>query len=174
MFNMSTQKQFDKNNFSFLVLKDKLICVLLVTIVFFLDRISKIKIINHQLDNDRVYINDFINLELVWNTGIGFGLLSSNSSLIYNSITALIGIILIIIVFMIIKSNLFEKILYSAILGGALGNFYDRTVYFAVPDFIDIHYQRFHWFTFNIADIFITTGILLLIIKELFLKNEKN
>jgi len=174
MFNMSTQKQFDKNNFSFLVLKDKLICVLLVTIVFFLDRISKIKIINHQLDNDRVYINDFINLELVWNTGIGFGLLSSNSSLIYNSITALIGIILIIIVFMIIKSNLFEKILYSAILGGALGNFYDRTVYFAVPDFIDIHYQRFHWFTFNIADIFITIGILLLIVKELFLKNEKN
>jgi len=174
MFNMSTQKKFDKNNFSFLVLKDKLICVLLVTIVFFLDRISKIKIINHQLDNDRVYINDFINLELVWNTGIGFGLLSSNSSLIYNSITALIGIILIIVVFMIIKSNLFEKILYSAILGGALGNFYDRTVYFAVPDFIDIHYQRFHWFTFNIADIFITIGILLLIIKELFLKNEKN
>ena len=171
---MNTQKQFDKNNFSFLVLKDKLICVLLVTIVFFLDRISKIKIINHQLDNDRVYINDFINLELVWNTGIGFGLLRSNSSLIYNSITALIGIILIIIVFMIIKSNLFEKILYSAILGGALGNFYDRTVYFAVPDFIDIHYQRFHWFTFNIADIFITIGILLLIIKELFLKNEKN
>ncbi len=174
MFNMSTQKQFDKNNFSFLVLKDKLICVLLVTIVFFLDRISKIKIINHQLDNDRVYINDFINLELVWNTGIGFGLLSSNSSLIYNSITALIGIILIIIVFMIIKSNLFEKILYSLILGGALGNLYDRMVYFAVPDFIDIHYQRFHWFTFNIADIFITIGILLLIIKELFLKNEKN
>ena len=174
MFNMSTQKQFDKNNFSFLALKDKLICVLLVTLVFLLDRISKIKIINHQLDNDRVYINDFINLELVWNTGIGFGLLSSNSSLIYNSITALIGIILIIIVFMIIKSNLFEKILYSAILGGALGNFYDRIVYFAVPDFIDIHYQRFHWFTFNIADIFITIGILLLIIKELFLKNEKN
>ena len=171
---MSTQKQFDKNNFSFLALKDKLICVLLVTIVFFLDRISKIKIINHQLDNDRVYINDFINLELVWNTGIGFGLLSSNSSLVYNSITALIGIILIIIVFMIIKSNLFEKILYSAILGGAFGNFYDRIVYFAVPDFIDIHYQRFHWFTFNIADIFITIGILLLIIKELFLKNEKN
>ena len=174
MFNMSTQKQFDENNFSFLALKDKLICVLLVTLVFLLDRISKIKIINHQLDNDRVYINDFINLDLVWNTGIGFGLLSSNSSLIYNSITALIGIILIIIVFMIIKSNLFEKILYSLILGGALGNLYDRMVYFAVPDFIDIHYQRFHWFTFNIADIFITIGIFLLIIKELFLKNEKN
>jgi len=174
IFNMSALKQFDKNNFSFLAQKDKLICVLLVMLVFFFDRIVKIKIINHQLDNDRVYINDFINLDLVWNTGIGFGLLSSNSSLIYNSITALIGIILIIIVFMIIKSNLFEKILYSLILGGALGNLYDRIVYFAVPDFIDIHYQRFHWFTFNIADIFITIGIFLLIIKELFLKNEKN
>ena len=172
---MSDLKQFDKNNFSFLAQKHKLICFLLAILVFFFDRISKIKIINHQLDNDRVYINDFINLDLVWNTGIGFGLLSSNSSLIYNSITALIGIILIIIVFMIIKkSNLFEEILYSVILGGALGNFYDRIVYFAVPDFIDIHYQRFHWFTFNIADIFITIGILLLIIKELFLKNEKN
>ena len=171
---MSTQKQFDKNNFSFLALKDKLICILLLALVFFLDRISKIKIISHQLDNDRVYINDFINLDLVWNTGIGFGLLSSGSSIIYNSITALIGIILIVIVFMIIKSNFYEKILYSIILGGALGNFYDRMVYFAVPDFIDIHYQRFHWFTFNIADIFITIGIFLLIIKELFIKNEKN
>ena len=100
---MSTQKQFDKNNFSFMVLKDKLICILLVTLIFFLDRISKIKIINHQLDKERVYINDFINLDLVWNTGIGFGLLSSNSSIIYNSITGLIVIILIILVFMIIK-----------------------------------------------------------------------
>ena len=126
------------------------------------------------IENDQVFINDFINFELVWNTGIGFGFLSSSSTLIYNLITALIAAILIIIVFMIIKSNLFEKILYSIILGGALGNFYDRIVYFAVPDFIDIHYQRFHWFTFNIADIFITIGIFLLILKELFLKNEKN
>ena len=171
---MSTQKQFDKNNFSFMVLKDKLICISLVKLIFFLDRISKIKIINHQLDNERVYINDFINLDLVWNTGIGFGLFSSNSTVIYNSITTLIGIILIIIVFMIIKSNLFEKILYSIILGGALGNVYDRIAYFAVPDFIDIHYQNFHWFTFNIADIFITIGIIMLISKDLFLKNGKN
>ncbi len=171
---MSVFKQFDKSDFSFLLQKNNLFCILLAIAIFFFDRISKIKIIDHQLYNDRVYINDFINLDLVWNTGIGFGLLSSNSSLIYNSISALIGIILIIIVFMIIKSNLFEKILYSVILGGALGNFYDRIVYFAVPDFIDFHYERFHWFTFNIADIFITIGIFLLIIKELFFKNEKN
>ncbi len=170
---MSTFKQFDKNNFSFFAQKDKLICILLVIIIFFLDRISKIKIIKNQIDNDRVYINDFINLDLVWNTGIGFGLFSSNSTIVYNSITGVIGIILIVIVYMILKSNLFEKILYSIILGGALGNIYDRIVYFAVPDFIDIHYQRFHWFTFNIADIFITVGIFLLIINEFFLTNEK-
>ncbi len=174
LFNMNVIKQFDKNNFSFLFQKNNLFCFLFVIIVFFFDRISKIKIIQHQLENERVYINDFMNFELVWNTGIGFGFLSSSSNLIYNSITALIAAILVIIVFMIIKSNLFEKILYSIILGGALGNFYDRIVYFAVPDFIDIHYQRFHWFTFNIADIFITSGIFLLIIKELFLKDEKN
>tara|TARA_X000001036_G_C20556898_1_gene756710 strand:+ start:151 stop:669 length:519 start_codon:yes stop_codon:yes gene_type:complete len=163
--NMTSLKQFNRNN---------LICVLLVTLIFFFDRISKIKIIDLQLNNDRIYINDFINLDLVWNSGIGFGLLSSNSSLVYNSITALIGIILIVIIVMIVKSNLSEKILYSVILGGALGNFYDRIVYFSVPDFIDLHYERFHWFTFNIADIFITIGILLLIIKEIFLKDEKN
>ena len=159
IFKMGVFKKFDKNNFSFLSQKDNLICISLAILIFFFDRISKIKIIDHQLNNERVYINDFINLDLVWNTGIGFGLLSSNSALIYNSITA---------------SKLTEKILFSLILGGALGNFYDRLVYFAVPDFIDIHYQRFHWFTFNIADIFITIGIFLLIIKELILKNEND
>ena len=165
MFKFSDIKKFDKNI---------LISLILAVLVFSFDRISKIKIINHQTNNEQVYINDFINFDLIWNTGIGFGLLSSNSSLIYNAITALIGIILIVITFMIIKSNFFDKILFSLILGGAAGNFFDRIVYFAVPDFIDIHYQRFHWFTFNIADIFITTGIFLLIIKEIFFKNEKN
>ena len=174
MFNMVSLKQIDKNNFLSSAFKNNLISAFLIIIVFFIDRIFKIKIINNQLNEGSVYINDFINIDLVWNTGIGFGLFSSNSSLIYNTISALIGMILIIIIVMIIKSNLFEKILYSVILGGALGNFYDRIVYFAVPDFIDFHYERFHWFTFNIADIFITIGIFLLIIKELFFKNEKN
>ena len=169
---MNTLKRFDEKNFSAYFRGNKIVCFLLIIIIFFFDRITKIKIINHQIDNDSIYINDFVNLELVWNTGLGFGLLSSNSALIYNSITTLIGLILIIIIFLIIKSNYFEKILYSIIFGGALGNFYDRIVYFAVPDFIDIHYQRFHWFTFNIADIFITIGILILIIKDFFFKNE--
>jgi len=145
----------------------------IVILAFFFDRISKIKIIEHQLKNDPIYINDYINFELVWNTGVGFGFLSSSSPIFYHSISTVIGAILIFIIFLIVKSNLYEKITYSLVLGGAMGNLYDRITYNAVPDFIDIHYERFHWFTFNIADIFISIGILLLILKEL-LKNEKN
>ena len=115
-----------------------------------------------------------MNFDLVWNTGIGFGLLSSNSNLVYNLITIIIGVIIIFLIYLIVKSNFLDKTLFSLVMGGALGNFYDRLVYFAVPDFIDIHYQNFHWFTFNIADIFITIGIIMLISKDLFLKNGKN
>ena len=96
-----------------------------------------------------------------------------NSSLVYNTISGIIGLIIIFIIYLMIKSKILDKILFSAVLGGALGNLYDRLTYFAVPDFIDIHYERFHWFTFNIADIFITIGILGLIGKDLFIKNEK-
>jgi len=161
---MKDFKYFDKKN---------IFSLFIITLIFFLDRISKIKIINQVSDNN-IYINDFINLNLVWNTGIGFGLLSSNSSLIYNSVSVVIFFVIIFLVYLILKSLLFDKIMFSIVVGGALGNFYDRLVYFAVPDFIDLHYQSFHWFTFNIADIFITAGISSLIIKDLFIKNEKN
>lgn len=137
---------------------------------FLVDRISKLKIIEHQIDKEIIYINDFINFDLVWNTGIGFGLLSSASSLFYNSITVLIGFVLIFLVYLINKSNSFDKILFSLILGGALGNFYDRVFYYAVPDFIDVHFKTFHWFTFNIADIFISVGIIILIANDLLFK----
>ncbi len=125
--------------------------------------------------NDRpLLINEYINLDLVWNTGIGFGLLSSNNNIVYNLISALILAVIIFLFYLIIRSKMIDKILLSLILGGALGNVYDRLTYFAVPDFIDIHYKNFHWFTFNIADIFITIGILVFIMKDLFLKDEKN
>jgi|TARA_B100001094_G_scaffold208238_2_gene202139 signal peptidase II len=162
-----------KNTFLSLNNKNNLICSLIVIFIFFLDRLSKIKIINHQVNNNQIYINDYMNFELIWNNGIGFGLLSSNSSLVYNTISGIIGLIIIFIIYLMIKSKILDKILFSAVLGGALGNLYDRLTYFAVPDFIDIHYERFHWFTFNIADIFITIGILGLIGKDLFIKNEK-
>lgn len=145
----------------------------IIFLTFFLDRYSKIKIINNFSENV-LYINDFVNFNLIWNTGIGFGFLSTNSNLIYNSITGVIFIVIVFLIYLILKSKTIDKILFSLILGGALGNAYDRLTYFAVPDFIDIHYKNFHWFTFNIADIFITIGIFLLILKELFLKNEKN
>ena len=171
---MNIVKKIEKKNFSFINQKNNLICLLIIILIFVSDRISKIKIINHQIDNNRVYINDFMNFDLVWNTGIGFGLLSSNSDLVYNLITIIIGGIIIFLIYLIVKSNFLDKTLFSLVMGGALGNFYDRLVYFAVPDFIDIHYQNFHWFTFNIADIFITIGIIMLISKDLFLKNGKN
>ena len=110
---------------------------------------------------------------MIWNTGIGFGFFSSHSSLTYNLITALIGIVIIFLIYLLIKSIFVDKVLFSLVLGGALGNFFDRLTYFAVPDFIDIHYKNFHWFTFNIADIFITVGIIMLFTRELFIKNEK-
>ena len=143
--------------------------VLLVFFIFFLDRYTKIKIINNFSDNT-LYVNDFVNFHLVWNTGIGFGILSTNSNLIYNSITIIIALVIFFLFYLIVKSENIDKILFSLILGGAIGNFYDRLVYFAVPDFIDIHYNNIHWFTFNIADIFITLGIIILISKDFFIK----
>ena len=151
-------------------IKNNLISLLIILLIFFFDRFSKIKIINYQTNNSRTYINEFINIDLVWNTGIGFGLLSSSSNLIYNLITALITTVIIFLIYLIIKSKLTDKILFSLVMGGAVGNLFDRLTYFAVPDFIDIHYQNFHWFTFNIADIFITLGILTIIFKDLLFK----
>ncbi len=146
---------------------------MIISLVFFLDRYSKIKIITN-LNENNLYINDFLNFNLVWNTGIGFGFFSTNSSLIYNLITGIICFVIIFLIYLIIKTKKIDKILFSLILGGALGNVYDRLTYFAVPDFIDIHYKNFHWFTFNIADIFITIGIIVFILKDLILKDEKN
>ena len=163
-----------KNKFLFLKQKKTLICLLIIIISFFLDRITKIKIINHQINNSRLYINDYTNFDLVWNTGVGFGIFSSNSNLIYNSISAVIGLVIIFLIYIIVKSKFIDKIFFTLLFGGALGNFYDRLVYSAVPDFIDIHYKNFHWFTFNIADIFITISVITLITKDLFSKNEKN
>lgn len=170
---MSMSTKFHKNNF-LLSQKNNLISLSIALLIFFFDRLTKIKAINHQIENNKVYINDYINIDLVWNTGIGFGLLSSNSNIIYNSISMIIGIVIIFLIYLIFKSNIIDKILFSMIIGGALGNFYDRVTFFAVPDFIDMHYQNFHWFTFNIADIFISIGLITLIIKDFFNKNEKN
>ena len=103
---------------------------------------------------------------MIWNTGIGFGLFSTDASTLYNSITFLVGLIILILFFIAFRSKNLDKFIYSIIIGGAIGNFYDRLIYKAVPDFIDLHYNNFHWFTFNVADIFITLGIVIFLFKE--------
>ena len=144
--------------------------MLIIVIIFFLDRYSKVKILNSYSDNI-YYINNFINFDLVWNTGIGFGLLSFDSNLYYNLITILILVVIISLLIISLNSDNIDKITFSTIIGGALGNFYDRITFKAVPDFIDLHYGNFHWFTFNVADIFITIGIFSFLIKGFLIKN---
>ena len=154
-----------------IITKNNLYCLLIILIVFFLDRYSKFKIIEDFSDNI-VYINKVLNFNLTWNTGIGFGLLSTNSILFYNSISILIGVVITYLMYLICKMDRFEKISFSIVIGGALGNFYDRVQFQAVPDFIDLHFKDFHWFTFNLADIFITIGILSFLIKGFLVKNK--
>ena len=153
-----------------IVTKNNLYCLGVISIIFFLDRYTKLFIINNFTENT-YYLNNYINLDLVWNTGIGFGLFSSNSNLIYNLTSLLIVIVIILLIYFLIGSDKYEKIIYSIIIGGALGNFYDRMLFKAVPDFIDLHYKNFHWFTFNLADIFITCGIIAFLLKGFYIKN---
>jgi len=148
--------------------------VLILVTVFIIDRLTKLYILNlAEVKNSvDIYVTSYLNLYLIWNKGIAFGLLSMNESIIYNFITIIISIIILIIFFMIWKNDNIQRFFLALIAGGALGNFYDRIVYTAVPDFIDIHFQGFHWFVFNIADIFITIGVFCLILVELFLNNK--
>ena len=153
-----------------LFIKENIVYLFFITIIFLLDRFSKFKIINYFSDAT-YYVNDYINLNLIWNIGIGFGLLSTNSSLLYNLVTLIIGLVIIFLVYFFIISEKLDKFIYSIIIGGALGNFYDRFAYKAVPDFIDLHYKNFHWFTFNVADIFISLGIVIFLIRSFSTKN---
>ena len=150
--------------------KENVVYFSLIFIIFILDRVTKIHVINELSDRD-YYFNDYINFDLIWNTGIGFGILSTESELLYNIITIFIGLVLLVLFWILFTSDRFDKYVFSLIIGGAIGNFYDRLTLKAVPDFIDIHYNNFHWFTFNIADIFITLGIISFISRNLFVKN---
>ena len=158
-------------------LKKTILYLLIVIIIFFLDRISKLYILNIAEKDGFVdiYVNNFLNIILVWNSGIGFGLLSFDKSIIYNFVTILIVLINIVILYLALNSNNLKSYFFIIILGGSLGNLFDRIYYSAVPDFIDLNYNNFHWFVFNVADIFITVGILCLILVELFFnKHELN
>jgi|TARA_B100001741_G_scaffold312812_1_gene317108 signal peptidase II len=145
--------------------------LVLVIIGFAADRFSKEYIINLIQTQDReVFVNDYLNLTLNWNTGIAFGLLSLDTNFLYHSISALILLIIAYLVYLMVTSDNISKIFISLIIGGALGNLYDRITYYAVPDFIDFHFENFHWFTFNVADVLITIGIFGIIFKEFIIR----
>jgi signal peptidase II len=146
----------------------------IVTLIYFLDRLSKIYVI--QLDNNNlgsdIFNSAYLNVVLIWNKGIAFGLFSFDESHLYNILTLLISIIVVILIIMSLKSQGFKRYSLLMIVGGALGNLHDRIFSNAVPDFIDFHIGNFHWFIFNVADIFITMGVFLLIMLEF--KYNKN
>ena len=147
----------------------------LVILIFLIDRISKIYVINldKQFLGSEIFSSKFLNIILVWNEGIAFGLFSFDENYLYNILTVIILLIIIIIFFMIRGNKGIKKYSLLMILGGALGNFYDRIFYRAVPDFIDFHISNFHWFIFNFADIFITIGVIFMIIFEFIGKNDE-
>ena len=149
--------------------KSFLINFSLIFIIFLFDRISKIYVIylDNKLFGSEIFSSNFLNIYLIWNEGIAFGLFSFNEKIFYNILTIIILIIILIIFIMTIKSDGLKKYSLLMILGGALGNVFDRLYYKAVPDFIDFHIGNFHWFIFNFADIFITIGVVFMILVEI-------
>ena len=159
-----------KNNF-----KNNIIYIFIFILIFAVDRFSKLYILNLTEINDslNLYVTPFLNFYLIWNKGIAFGLFSFDQNFTYNFITFLIIVITAIILIIAIKSKNYKGYFFISIFSGSVGNLYDRINYFAVPDFIDFHLNDFHWFIFNVADIFISLGIICLIFAEL-LNYKKN
>ena len=149
--------------------------LLIIFLIFLLDRISKLYVIylDSSTMNSLVYSSKFLNIHLIWNEGIAFGLFSFFNSYYYNILTVLILFVIFVILFFLKNSSGFKKISLILILAGALGNFFDRVYYQAVPDFIDLHFGDFHWFIFNIADIFISIGVISMILLEFTDKQKK-
>ena len=156
--------------------KKIVISIFILLSLFLLDRISKVLILNILEETGMVdiYINSFLNFYLVWNKGIGFGLLSSDQEYFYNIVTALIVLINFVIIYLLFNETGAKYYFLLIILGGSLGNLFDRIFFSAVPDFIDLNYNGYHWFIFNVADIFITIGIILLILTELISYKKVN
>ena len=149
--------------------------LIIVFSIFILDRLTKIYVIylNKINSSSEIFSSKFLNIYLIWNEGIAFGFFSFDENNLYNFLTIFILVIILVILFMISKSSGFKKYSLIMIFGGALGNVFDRIIYKAVPDFIDFHVGNFHWFIFNLADIFITVGVFFMIILEIFNNNKK-
>ena len=148
----------------------------LILTIFLLDRISKIYVIDQSKKSlsNNLFLSDYLNISLMWNEGIAFGLFAFDESFFYNFITILIIMVIIIVFFMILKNKGYKKYSLILILGGALGNLYDRIFFGAVPDFIDFHIGDFHWFVFNVADIFISIGVIIMILSEFMVTKTSN
>ena len=149
--------------------------LIIIFSIFILDRLTKLYIIYLDKINSgsEIFSSKFLNIYLIWNEGIAFGLFSFNENYLYNGLTFLIFLVIIFIIFMIRKSDSLRKYALLLVLGGALGNFFDRIIYKAVPDFIDFHVGNFHWFIFNVSDIFITLGVISMIVIELADKKKE-
>ena len=156
------------------MLKKHLVDFSIVISIFLIDRVSKLLIIGSPETYEQygISITSFLNFNLIWNEGIAFGLFSFEQKLYYNLLTIFICLITVVIIWLMLRSKGFEKLSFIMIIGGSFGNIFDRIFYSAVPDFIDIHFYNYHWFIFNVADIFITLGIISLISIEIF--NSKN
>tara|TARA_Y100000748_G_scaffold222911_1_gene187567 strand:- start:98 stop:595 length:498 start_codon:yes stop_codon:yes gene_type:complete len=150
--------------------------LIIILSIFVLDRLSKLYIIYLDKINNgsEIFQSKFLNIYLIWNEGIAFGLFSLDDKHLYNILTLIILIVIIIISYLVAKNKGFKRYSLIFILGGAIGNFFDRIFYKAVPDFIDFHIGNFHWFIFNVSDIFITVGVICMISLELIGKNDKN
>ena len=148
----------------------------LISLIFIFDRLSKIYVIylNQKNNDSLLFSSKFLDINLVWNDGIAFGLFSFEKEYLYNLLTSLIIIVIFIVFVMLLKSSGFKKYCLLMILGGALGNLYDRIFFKAVPDFFDFHINEFHWFIFNVADIFISIGVICLIYDELFVEKKRD
>ena len=147
---------------------------LIILIIFTLDRVSKTYIINlfNETQFNEIYLIKFININFIWNEGIAFGLLNFGNQLFYDLISSLIAIISLVILFLAFKNKNFSGYFFAMVFGGSIGNLYDRIKFSAVPDFIDLHYNNFHWFIFNVADMFIFIGVVILILLEVIKKNK--
>ena len=148
--------------------------LIIIISIFILDRLTKLYVIylNKINSTPEIFSSKFLNIYLIWNEGIAFGLFSFNQNIFYNALTVLIFFVVCVILFMLLKSNGIKKYALLMIFGGAIGNLFDRIFYKAVPDFIDLHINNFHWFIFNIADIFITIGVFLMILSEFVVKES--
>ena len=155
--------------------KNFYISLILIILIFILDRVSKVFIIYLTDKNlvTEIFSSKFLNISLIWNEGIAFGFFSFNQEYLYNLLTLIILLVVCIVLVMIIKDEGYKKYALTMIFGGAIGNLYDRVFFKAVPDFIDFHIGEFHWFIFNVADIFISLGVFFMILLELIDNNDR-